>query len=68
MGTMIPFPRTTDSGNRLFQSDEVAEIVQAIAERREPCRATSDYLNRPCRSIEELNELLRRREAAGEIA
>ena len=67
MGTMIPFPRLLGNG--------VPRDAQQVADAAMCYRVFSGIVcsngmpgHPPCRSIEELNELLRRREAAGEIA
>ena len=57
---LIPFPRLLGDGHR-YRPDFVADVIHYIAEHREPCRATSEYLNRPCRSVAELEAMLRAR-------
>jgi len=60
MADLIPFPRVIpEAPGYRWNEEHVAEVAQALAERREPCRATSDYLNRPCRSPAELEAMLR---------
>mgnify|MGYP000855309559 CR=1 FL=1 len=57
MADLIPFPREwrTTFGPHW---QVVANIVHMVAEKQE-VRATSEYLNRPCRSPAELEAMLR---------
>ena len=59
MADLIAFPRLGEHRPRSAQF--IAEFVGELAELSEPCRATSDYLNRPCRSPAELEAMLRAR-------
>ena len=62
MADLIPFPRLHPRWPSWpCHAESVAKIVQSAAEAAEPCRATSEYLNRPCRSVAELEALLRAR-------
>lgn len=55
---LIPFRRLAPNG-RPVDAQRMANMTHYVAERMEPCRATSEYLNRPCRSPAELEALLR---------
>lgn len=57
MADLIPFPRLGERRPRSAQF--IAEFIHELAELSEPCRATSEYLNRPCRSPAELEAMLR---------
>ena len=68
---MIPFPRLGYTHPEC--AARVADVAQTVAHvgwyRNPPNRCANGMPGHPpCRSVEELNELLRRREAAGEIA
>jgi len=57
MADLIPFPRLAPHGKPV-DSQRMANMTHYVAERMEPCRATSEYLNRPCRSVAELEAML----------
>ena len=62
MADLIAFRRVyTLNADVPLPSQIIATRIGEIAERMEPCRATSEYLNRPCRAPAELEAMLRAR-------